>query len=81
MATCPRCHGHLTQGHRCRRSGKAVAFELAATAMVGGLAAIAFTAVFDPHALTIDLDVLLFAAGAITALAAHRVFTWIRHPR
>ena len=81
MSTCPRCHGHLTHGHLCRRSRKAVAFEVAATALVGGLAAIAFAAVFDPRELTTDLDVLLFAAGAIAALAIHRVFAWIRRPR
>lgn len=81
MSTCPRCHRHLTRGHRCHRSRKAIALELAGVAFVGGLAAVVFAAVFDPHEVTVDLDVLLFATGALAALAIHRVFTWIRRPR
>lgn len=76
MSTCPRCRGHLTTGHRCPRSRGALAIELAATALVGGLAALAFVAVFDPHQVTIDLDWLVFALGALAALGVHRVFTW-----
>ncbi len=81
MSTCPRCHGHLTRGHRCPRSRLAVALELAVTAIVGGLAAIVFAAVFDPHQVTIDLDLLVFCIGAMAALAIHRVFAWIKGSR
>ena len=79
MSTCPKCHGHLTTGHRCPRTNAAVAMELIATALVGGLAAMAFVAVLDPHQITIDLDFAVFALGALAALAVHTVFT--RWPR
>ena len=81
MSTCPRCHGHLTREHRCPRSRTSLALELGGTALVGGLAAIVFAAVFDPHETTADLDLLVFATGALAALALHRVFGWIRRPR
>jgi hypothetical protein len=51
---------------------------LFATAIVGGLAAIAFVAVFDPDQVTVDLDGLVFAAGAVFALGAHQALTWKR---
>jgi len=76
MSTCPRCHGHLTDGHKCPRSRASVALELFVTALVGGLAAIAFIAIFDPGQVTVDLDGLVFSAGAIVAVAAHQLFTW-----
>lgn len=78
MATCPRCHGHLTDGHKCPRSRWAIAIELFGTAMAGGLAALAFVAIFDPEQLTIDLDGFVFALGAMVALGAHQLFTWRR---
>ena len=78
MATCPRCHGHLTDGHRCPRSRRTIAIELFTTAVVGGLAGLAFVAVFDPNQQTIDLDGLVFALGALVALGAHQLFTWRR---
>lgn len=78
MATCPRCHGHLTDGHKCLRSRRAKILELAITALIGGIAAIAFIAIFDPEQVTIDLDGLVFAAGALFALAVHQVFMWSR---
>ena len=79
MATCPHCHGHLTDGHRCHRSRKSFAFELFGTAFAGGLAAIAFVAILDPRQVTIDLDGFVFAAGAIVALAVHQLLTWRRN--
>jgi hypothetical protein len=48
MATCPRCHGHLTDTHRCpRRRGK-VAAEITLAAIAGGLAALVIIALVDP---------------------------------
>jgi uncharacterized paraquat-inducible protein A len=76
MATCPRCHGHLTDGHKCPRTRRSIAFELLITAMAGGLSAIVFLAVFDPHQVTTDLDGLVFTAGALFALGVHQLFTW-----
>ena len=78
MATCPRCHGHLTEGHRCPRSRKSVAFELFGTAFAGGLAAIVCVAILDPRQVTIDLDGFVFASGAFIALAVHQLLTWRR---
>ena len=78
MATCPHCHGHLTEGHRCSRSRRSITFELLATALIGGLAAIAFVAVFDPDQVTVDLDGFVFAAGAVFAIGVHQMLTWNR---
>ena len=78
MATCPRCHGHLTDGHICPRTRGSIALELGVTALAGGLSAIVFLAVFDPHQVTVDLDGLVFAAGALFALGVHHLFTWRR---
>ena len=48
MATCPRCHGHLTDHHRCpRRRGK-VAAEITLAALAGGLTALLVVALVDP---------------------------------
>ncbi len=81
MATCPRCHGHLTDGHTCPRTRGSVAIELTLTALVGGLAAIAFVAILDPQQITVDLDALVFAVGAVLALGVHQLFTWRRGTR
>ena len=78
MATCPRCHGHLTDGHKCPRSRGSIVFELLITALAGGLSAIAFVAIFDPHQMTVDLDGFVFGAGALFALGVHQLFTWKR---
>ena len=78
MATCPHCHGHLTDGHVCKRSRGSLALELAVTALVGGLAAIVFMAVFDPRQVVVDLDGMVFGLGAIFALGTHQVFMWSR---
>ena len=76
MATCPRCHGHLTDGHKCPRTRGSLILELLVTALVGGLAAIAFIAIFDPAQVTVDLDGLAFSGGAVFALGVHQLLTW-----
>lgn len=78
LATCPRCHGHLTDGHKCPRTRRSLVSELIVTALAGGFAAIVFLAVFDPHQLAVDLDGLMFATGALFALGVHQLFTWRR---
>lgn len=80
MATCPHCHGHLTDGHVCPRSRTRLLFELLGIALVGGLAAIVFMAIFDPRQVTVDLDGLVFALGAVFALGVHQLFTWRKRP-
>ena len=52
--------------------------ELFGTALVGGLAAIVFVAIFDPDQVTVDLDGFVFAAGALSALTVHQLFMWSR---
>jgi multisubunit Na+/H+ antiporter MnhB subunit len=48
MATCPRCHGHLTDHHRCPRRRAKVAAEIILAALAGGLAALLVVALIDP---------------------------------
>ena len=48
MATCPRCHGHLTDSHRCSRRRARVAAEITLAALAGGLAALIMVALVDP---------------------------------
>jgi hypothetical protein len=72
MATCPRCKGHLTDNHRCPRRRSVVAFEILASALAGGVAALLLLALFDPRGQVTDLDSLTFIAGAIVAVAINR---------
>jgi hypothetical protein len=48
MATCPRCHGHLTDSHRCPRRRTRVAAEIILAALVGGLGALLVVSLVDP---------------------------------
>lgn len=48
MATCPRCHGHLTENHRCRRRRTRVAAEITLAALAGGLVALLVLSLVDP---------------------------------
>ena len=81
MSTCPKCHGHLTEGHRCPRTRRSVVIELAATGLLGGLVAIAAIALLDPGQMTTDLDLLVFLLGGLCALGVHQIFTWRRGTR
>jgi uncharacterized paraquat-inducible protein A len=47
MATCPRCHGHLTDNHRCPRRRTRVAAEIALAALAGGLVALLVVSLAD----------------------------------
>ena len=72
MATCPRCKGHLTEGHRCPRRPALVFAEVAASAIGGGIAALLLLAAFDPRGQATDLDTISFTAGALVAVAINR---------
>ena len=72
MATCPHCHGHLTDGHRCPVRTRLVAAEIAASAIGGGLAAFLLLAAFDPRGQVTDLDFITFCAGALIAVGINR---------
>lgn len=73
MATCPRCKGHLTDGHRCPRRPVFVVAEILACAIAGGLVSFALLAAFDPHNQAGDLDVFAIAVGALAAIGINRV--------
>jgi hypothetical protein len=49
-----------------------VAFEILASALAGGVAALLLLALFDPRGQVTDLDSLTFIAGAIVAVAINR---------
>ena len=73
MATCPRCKGHLTDGHRCPRRRVFVFAEVIACAIAGGLCSFALLAAFDPRNQAADLDIVAIAVGAIAAVGVNRV--------
>ena len=66
MATCPRCKGHLTEGHRCPRRQSLVAAEIIACAIGGGLVAWLTLIGFDPHGQVTDMDAVLADFGKRT---------------
>jgi hypothetical protein len=72
MATCPRCKGHLTEGHRCPRWRGLVALEIAAAGLVGGLAGLLILAAFDPRGQIADLDAVTFVVGAFVGIGINR---------
>ena len=73
MATCPRCKGHLTDGHRCPRRPVFVFAEVLACAIAGALLSFALLAAFDPHNQAGDLDVVAITLGALAAVGVNRV--------
>lgn len=72
MATCPRCKGPLTDGHRCPKRRSLMALELTASALAGGLAGWLLLAAFDPRGQITDMDVISFVAGAVAGVAINR---------
>ena len=73
MATCPRCHGHLTDTHRCpRRRGK-VAAEITLAAILGGLAALVVVALVDPGAHLTHIDTAAITVGVFGGIGLDRL--------
>ncbi len=72
MATCPRCKGHLTDGHRCPRRRSVVVAEFIVTAVGGGLAGWLMVVAFDPRGQIADLDTVAFLLGATVAVVINR---------
>lgn len=68
MATCPKCRGHLTSGHRCRRTKAQQTLDLALAGLAGGVTALVMTAVFDPRQTVTDLDGYVMAGGIAIAM-------------
>ena len=73
MATCPRCKGHLTDGHRCPRRRAWVVAEIIACGFAGGLAGLLLLAAFDPHGQAADMDATAMVIGAVVAIAIDRI--------
>ena len=63
MATCPKCHGHLTSGHRCPRGRYQDTIDLVAAGVAGGVTALLMVAIFDRNEVLVDLDGYLLAGG------------------
>ena len=74
MATCPRCHGHLTDNHRCPRSPLRNAFETGLAATAGGLFALLLFSLVNPNA-QMAVDGLILVGGALAGVAVDR---WLR---
>jgi hypothetical protein len=74
MATCPRCKGHLNEGHRCPRRRVYVVAELLASGIAGGLAGLLILAAFDPRGQATDMDVTAIIGGIIVGVGLNRFF-------
>lgn len=72
MATCPHCKGHLTDGHRCPKRRVYVVAEIAACAVLGGLAGWMLLAAFDPRGQATDMDLIAIVAGALVGVGINR---------
>ena len=72
MATCPRCKGHLTEGHRCPRRRSIVALEIVASALVGAFLGWFVLAAFDPRGQAADLDTMSMLSGGLVGIAINR---------
>jgi hypothetical protein len=73
MATCPRCKGHLNDGHRCPRRRIWVVAEIIACGFAGGLAGLLLLARFDPQSQAADMDGTAIVVGAVVAIAIDRI--------
>jgi hypothetical protein len=68
MATCPRCGGHLTTRHRCRRTPRQQTWDLALAGTAGGVTALVMTAIFDRQQVVTDYDGYILAGGIAIAM-------------
>jgi hypothetical protein len=73
MATCPRCKGHLTPGHRCPRRPLFVFAEIVACAIAGGVISYVLLAAFDPYNQASDLEGVAIIVGMLAAVGINRV--------
>jgi hypothetical protein len=73
MATCPRCHGHLTDNHRCPRRRGRVAAEITLAAIGGGLAALIVVALVDPGAQLTHIDTAAITVGVFGGIGLDRL--------
>jgi hypothetical protein len=73
MATCPRCKGHLTEGHRCPRRRLYLVVEIIASGIAGGVAGLLLLAAFDPHGQATDMDATAIITGVVVAIGLNRI--------
>jgi hypothetical protein len=73
MATCPRCHGHLTDTHRCPRRPAKVAAEITLAAFAGGLLALVVVALIDPGGELTHIDTAAIAVGVFGGIGLDRL--------
>jgi uncharacterized membrane-anchored protein YitT (DUF2179 family) len=73
MATCPRCHGHLSDHHRCPRRPIWVAAEFTLAAILGALVAIIFVGLIDPEGNLTHLHAAAVAAGIFGGIGLDRL--------
>jgi hypothetical protein len=72
MATCPRCKGPLTEGHRCPRRQSLVVLEIISWAIGGALAGWLLLFVFDPQTQLSD-DPVTLILGAAAGIGINRL--------
>jgi len=73
MATCPKCHGHLTTGHRCRRTASQHTWDLALAGLAGGITSLVMTAVFDRHQVVTDYDGYVLDGGIALSMLTQSI--------
>ena len=73
MATCPRCHGHLTETHRCPRRRARVAAEIILAALLGGLVALVLVSLLDPNGQLTHIDTAAITVGVFGGIGLDRL--------
>ena len=73
MATCPRCHGHLTDTHRCPRNRLKVAAEITLAALAGGLGALLLVSLFDPEGRLTHINTAIITVGLFGGIGLDRL--------
>jgi hypothetical protein len=72
MATCPRCKGPLTEGHRCPRRQSFVVLEIVLWAIGGALGGWLLLFIFDPQTQLSD-DAVTLVLGAAAGVGINRL--------
>ena len=71
MATCPRCHGFLSDTHRCPRRPLVVGLEVALAGLAGAFVGLVIAALTVPQGrLVIDLSAMMM--GALVGIGIDR---------
>ena len=73
MATCPRCHGHLTDSHRCPRRPVMIAAEITLAAVAGAVVSILVLALIDPNGELTHIHAAGITAGIFGGIGLDRL--------